>query len=47
MKKNFYNKDGKLAKSQLFTQSEYSKKGIKLSSSTKYEKDKKKDYLNY
>lgn len=42
MKKNFYNKDGKLAKSQLFTQSEYSKKGIKLSSSTKYEKDKKK-----
>ena len=26
MKKNFYNKDGKLAKSQLFTQSEYSKK---------------------
>ena len=42
MKKNFYNKDGKLAKSQLFTQSEYSKKGIKLSSSAKYEKDKKK-----
>ena len=40
--KNFYNKDGKLAKSQLFTQSEYSKKGIKLSSSAKYEKDKKK-----
>ena len=42
MKKNFYNKYGKLAKSQLFTQSEYSKKGIKLSSSAKYEKDKKK-----
>ena len=42
MAKNFYNKDGKLAKSQLFTQSEYSKKGIKLSSSAKYEKDKKK-----
>jgi len=42
MKKNFYNKDGKLVKSQLFTQSEYSKKGIKLSSSAKYEKDKKK-----
>ena len=42
MAKNFYNKDGKLAKRQLFTQSEYSKKGIKLSSSAKYEKDKKK-----
>lgn len=42
MVKNFYNKDGKLAKRQVFTQSEYSKKGIKLSSSAKYEKDKKK-----
>ena len=42
MAKNFYNKDGKLVKRQLFTQSEYSKKGVKLSSSAKYEKDKKK-----